>query len=203
MLRTTATRFDPQSKANRAVIYIGDGMSTANLIGTPVFGDLVKQLRSAHAPVTSYAIGPRRDNSLLAAVANQTGGNLYIDDAMAGADDSAGVTAERANEENLRRGGTMGAMLANWAQAKVLWPEKATFPAELGDVWPKQMPPLRADRDTVVVGEVDKKIGAPAVVKVQIQGAGDLTWTAKPQAGGDDSVLGHTVGQVDIGPHPR
>ena len=146
-------------------------MSTANLIGTPAFGDLVKQLRAA-ACTGQRATRSGRGATIhcSAAVANQTGGNLYIDDAMAAADDSAGVTAERANEENLRRGGTVGAMLADWAQAKVLWPEKATFPAELGEVCPKQMPPLRADRDTVVVGEVDKKIEAPAVVKVQIQG---------------------------------
>ncbi|HEY2412300.1 MAG TPA: VWA domain-containing protein, partial [Pirellulaceae bacterium] len=52
VLRTAATRFGQDNKANRAVLYIGDGMSTANLIGTQAFGEVVKQLRTAHIPVS-------------------------------------------------------------------------------------------------------------------------------------------------------
>ena len=63
VMRTAATRFGQDNKTSRAVVYIGDGMSTANLIGTQAFGDVVKQLRAAQIPVSSYAIGPRRDNS--------------------------------------------------------------------------------------------------------------------------------------------
>ena len=50
------------------------------------------------------------------------------------------------------------------------------------------MPPLRADRDTVVVGVVDKKIGCTgSSLRCKFKAwRGDLTWTAKPQSGGDD-----------------
>jgi tetratricopeptide (TPR) repeat protein len=186
VLRTAATQFGKETKSNRAVLYIGDGMSTANLLGTQSFGEVVKQLRAAHVPVSSYAIGPRRDGELLAALANQTGGNLYIDDPMAAADESAGVSADRAAQENLRRGASVGGMLADWARANVIWAGQVSYPAELGIAYPKQTPPLRSDRDTVIVGAVAKKIESPVVVKVHAEGAGELSWTATPQAGGDN-----------------
>ena len=49
-----------------ASLYIGDGMSTANLLGSASFGDLIQKLRDGHIPVSSYAIGPRLDGVLLA-----------------------------------------------------------------------------------------------------------------------------------------
>ena len=65
--------------------------------------------------------------ALLAALANQTGGNLYVDEAMVLADDAEGVSVERANEENLRRGATIGATLADWTRATVIWPEQVAL----------------------------------------------------------------------------
>jgi von Willebrand factor type A domain len=187
VMRTAATRFGQDNKTSRAVVYIGDGMSTANLIGTQAFTDVVKQLRAAQIPVSSYAIGPRCDNIMLAALANQTGGNLYIDGTMTAAD--AGVTAERAAQENLRRGASVGGMLADWTHANVFWPSEVSYGAEVGAPYPKQSPPLRSDRDTVVVGVVDKKIDAPVAVKMHVQGvsgASDLAWSAAPQSDGDN-----------------
>ena len=69
-------------------------------------------------------------------------------------------------------------MLANWTQANVFWPSEVSYGPSLALRIRNRSPPLRADRDTVVVGVVDKKIEAPVAVKMQIQGvsgASDLT----------------------------
>src|SRR5262249_20014455 len=127
VLRTTVDQFEKGADTNRVVIYIGDGLSTANLLGTAAFAELMEKLRDERISVSSYAIGPRRDANLLAALANQTGGNLYIDEPMALADDSAGISVDRANEENLRRGARIGEVLGDWSHATVVWPTKATL----------------------------------------------------------------------------
>src|SRR5262249_3107825 len=44
-MQIAAKRFDDASKSNRAVLYLGDGMSTANLLGTTSFVDIIKRLR--------------------------------------------------------------------------------------------------------------------------------------------------------------
>ena len=60
-------------------LYIGDGMSTANLLGSDAIHPIVDRLTSQHVPVSSYAIGPRVDTQLLACLANQTGGVMAVD----------------------------------------------------------------------------------------------------------------------------
>ena len=188
-LRAATAEFEKDAQTNRTVLYIGDGLSTANLLGSDAFRRLIDNLRNERISVNSYAIGPRHDAALLAAIANQTGGNLYVDEAMELADDAEGVSVERANEENLRRGTRIGEMLADWTRTTVIWPEKLTLPAELGDVLPKQMPPLRTDRDSVVVGSTDKKIAAPVSVTIRAEVAGkptELAWTVSPAESDDN-----------------
>ena len=185
VLNAVTSKFDAGAKTNRTVLYIGDGMSTANLLGTDAFRTLTDQLRTARISVSSYAIGPRQDAALLAAIANQTGGNLYVDESMVLADDAAGVSVERANEENLRRGAKIGEKLADWTRATVIWPDQVSLPAELGQVLPREMPPLRSDRDTVVIGSTDKPLAAPLGIKIKADVAGassDLAWMATPSA---------------------
>ena len=136
--RAAAGQFEKGAATNRAVLYIGDGLSTANLLGTDAFGEMIEKLRGERISVSSYAIGPRRDAALLAAIANQTGGNLYVDEAMALADDAAGISVDRANQENLRRGARVGETLADWTRATVIWPDQVKLPAELGEVLPRR-----------------------------------------------------------------
>ncbi len=189
VLNAVAARFEKDAKTNRVVLYLGDGMSTANLLGTDAFRVLIENLRAEQVSVSSYAIGPRRDSVLLAAIANQTGGNLYIDEPMELADDSAGVTVDRANAENLRRGSRVGELLAKWAKVAVFWPAEISLPAELGDPLPSQLPPLRSDRETVVFGIADERLSAtPLAIKVasQINGATmELAWSASPTPSND------------------
>jgi hypothetical protein len=158
VLATAVEQFDPARPAGRSLLYIGDGMSLANLLGTDAFQKQIQALSAAKVSVSSYAIGPQCDARLLATLANQTGGNLYVAEPLAAADPEQGITNERASQENIRRGTEIGGRLANWTRAAVLWPNEVTWPAELGDVYPKSVPPLRTDRDTIVVGEAKQPV---------------------------------------------
>jgi uncharacterized protein with von Willebrand factor type A (vWA) domain len=185
-LAAAAARFDSADTSARAVLYIGDGISMANLLGTESFGRLVEKLRAARIPVSSYAIGPQRDARLLASLANQTGGNLYIAEPMSTADDAANVSSERAKQENVRLGAKVGEMMAEWTHAEVLWPAASTWPQELGNVYPAPTPPLRSDRDTIVIGETDRALDAPLAIELRTTDAAgeavEVRWTVRPSA---------------------
>jgi tetratricopeptide (TPR) repeat protein len=189
VLRAAASRFEQDRESARAIFYIGDGLSTANLVGTDSFRDLVETIKAAKAPVSSYAIGPQRDGRLLAALANQTGGNLYIDEPMVFADAAKEVTEDRAREENLRRGATIGQTMAEWAQATVLFPADVAYPEQLAEAYPKTLPPLRTDRDTIVVGMTSGEINESVNVNANITAGGKpvaIAWSLKPE-NADDS----------------
>jgi uncharacterized membrane protein YgcG len=162
----------------RAAIYLGDGMSTANLLENAEFLRVVRSMTAAQIPLSSYAIGPRVESHLLAVLANQTGGNLAVMRDMAWPDDR--VSAERANQENHRNAAEVGKFLAGAVQSSVIWPRDVEWPAEL-KVYPTQMPPLRSDRDTVVIGS--GSIDAPLNLKMvaDVEGRQEaFSWQAAP-----------------------
>ena len=188
IVRTAASKFDNARPEGRAVLYIGKGRSSANLIDAESFRTLVGELSSAHIPLSSYAIGPQIDGRLLASLANQTGGVLYVAEAMASANEAEKVTETRAKEENIRRGSAVGTMMADWAHATVYWPTNVTWPAELGQVYPKNLTPLRTDRDSVAIGVAAAALNKPLKIKAKFVADGkpvDLHWTATVKNGGD------------------
>ncbi len=186
VLRAAAGRFGKDRVEGRVLLYIGDGVSTANLLGTESFRGLVGQLTQARISMSSYAIGPQTDGRLLAALANQTGGNLYVAEPLVAASEAQKITDARATEENNRRGASVGASLADWVRATVLWPTNVTWPAELGQVYPKTLNPLRSDRDTVAVGVAAAPLPKPVTIKAQFVANGkpvELQWAATSKAG--------------------
>src|SRR4051812_7223148 len=104
VLRAASARFDKERPEGRVLLYIGDGRSPANLIGTDAFRALANTLSAGHVAVSSYAVGAQRDGRFLAALANQTGGIMYYDEPMARANEAEKITEARAKEENSRRG---------------------------------------------------------------------------------------------------
>ncbi len=188
VLRTAASKFDKGRPEGRVIFYIGDGVSSANLLGTDSFHSLVSDLATAHIPVSSYAIGPQTDGRLLAALANQTGGNLYIAEPTATPSDAEKITAARASEENTRRGSNVGIIMADWAHATVCWPTNITWPSEFSQVYPNKLVPLRSDRDTVAIGTSSGPLTKAVEIKAQFVVGGkpvSLHWTATPKNGGD------------------
>ena len=175
-LTTAADSFKNGSKNPRAVIYIGEGTSRANLVGIEEFEKLVTRLADARIPVNSYVVGPRPDLQLLGALAGQTGGRMIEKSAQAGRDLAAAADAT-----------------VLWPSAPVNWPAGFT-------VYPKRTPPLRSDRDTVVIGKYAGQ--GPFTIQmsaVDAAGARDLSWSIQPGASDEDSsYLAELVGQAAL-----
>jgi hypothetical protein len=167
-IATAAESFQGESKNARAVVYLGDGRSAANLVTSPELDDLSKKLASAHISVSSYIVGSQPDARILGALAGRTGGVLV--------EDKAELAGPKAGEQ-----------LAAAVDAAVLWPTAVKWPAEMTEVFPKQAPPLRLDRDSVVVGQFKGK--GPFEVQYEVEtpaGPEKLNFTATvPEAAGD------------------
>ena len=103
----------------------------ANVLATARFDQLVDNLTDNRIAFSSLAIGPRLDMPLLNALAGRTGGKV-VGDAPAGLQ--------------------LGAELLRAVQGPVLWPQSVTYPPAFTEVFPKRTPPLRLDRDSVLVG---------------------------------------------------
>ena len=169
-LSAAAASFGADSKNPRDVIYVGDGSSRANVLSPEKIQQLTTSLADRHIPVVSYGVGPRVDRQILGILAQQTGG-LVLDEPQAG---SAADT---------------GRQLAAATAATVAWPTAAVkWPAEVGEVISKTVPPLRSDRDTVLIGtlkgkeplRIDATVDAPG-------GAKTLSWTAAVGKSMDDN----------------
>ena len=100
-------------------------MSKANLIDSEEFATAVSGLAKNKISFSSYAIGPNMDVALLAAIANQTGGNIIVDS------DEAGITDRAAK------------FLVATARGPVYWPENVKLPKEIVETYPATIPPLR------------------------------------------------------------
>ena len=174
-LSTAARSFGGASHA-RAVIYIGDGSSRANLLSVEKFQQLAASLADQRIPVSGYAVGPNVDKQLLGSLAAQTGGVVI--------DDKPGASAAEA-----------GQALAAAANATVVWPGAVKWPAQIAEVFPKTLPPLRSDRDTVVVGTLKGKDALQ--IEAPVEGPGGrqtLTWNvAAAKSSDDNNYLGSLV----------
>ena len=152
-----------------AAIYIGDGMSTAGMMAPGKLHVLVDALVQSKISVSSYAIGPRVDAALLGALANHTGGMLAVDfEQMTGAQ--------------------AGNYLADAARQPIVWPGELKHSASIREVYPQQMPPLRFDRDTVVLGKL-ADAAAPVELDLHAEVAGkdqELHWKLTPSAPNDE-----------------
>lgn len=168
-LSAAANSFSGKSTGERAVVYIGDGQSGANFIDSKTLKQVVNQLVEKQVAVTSYAIGPRADNALLAALANQTGGLFAIDGDVA--------TVKQ-----------VATFLANAVEGVVIWPTKATLPVNFGVAYPKPFPPLRTDRDSIVIGTLKSSVKTiPVSLAATACGKPvSMNWNLSPRASNED-----------------
>ncbi len=169
-LTAAAASFGPDAKNPRALVYIGDGSSRANLLSLEKFRQLASTLADEHVPVLSYGVGPRVDRQILGVLAAQTGG-VFVEEPQ----DGSAVGA--------------GRQLAAAVHAAVFWPAGAVkWPAQIGEVFPKTLPPLRSDRDTVVIGTLKGK--DPLRIEAAVDGTGGaqkLSWQVAPGKSMEDN----------------
>jgi hypothetical protein len=148
----------------RSIVYIGDGMSTAQLIQLPGLRDLLARARQARAPIHSFAVGPRTDLQLLGTLAEHTGGVVFVDSLI---DDTKMTPVQ------------VGKKLAVAAGAGTFYPDKISLSPEADRLLPTPVPPLRADRDTIILGK--GRLNGPVKVTVTAEGR-SIEWTVKPAA---------------------
>ncbi len=127
-----------------SIIYIGDGMSMAELLDAGETGQLVRRLAMQRVPVHSYAVGPKKDLQLLGILAQQTGGVVLFDSASEVQDQPASVAAK----------------LASATHAPIYYPDEIALNDDRLEMLPREALPLRADRDTVylVKGRTDDAV---------------------------------------------
>ncbi|MFM7136592.1 MAG: hypothetical protein ACKO1M_05930, partial [Planctomycetota bacterium] len=121
----------------KSIVYIGDGPGL-NGIEPEEFSRLADLLRTNRVSVSSLGIGPNVNWQSLAALANQSGGMLMI---PTDADDAKAA------------GGRLGGL----AVQLVTWPRDVELSSQAAGtalrMLPARMPPLRADRESVVLIE--------------------------------------------------
>ena len=168
-LKGAADSFTGAPARPRCVVYIGDGISRANVLQPSDLAATVQTLLDKRASVSSFAIGPGRDVHLLAAVANHTGGMVYLDS-------SEGHWAERA-----------GQAMADVVRTPVYWPTEVKLPEAIREAYPKTMPPLRGDRDTVVIGLLQSRDVKDVSLTAEVDGKPvKLSWNVAVNNALDD-----------------
>ena len=133
VLETAAGLFTDASRS-QAIVYVGDGPGFAG-VEAQEFARVLELLRSQHVVVSALGIGPQVNWPCLAAAASATGGMLIVP--------SEGESVADA-----------GKQIAALAVQPVAWPEDVAFAAEqkpLPRMLPTRFPPLRTDRDSVVL----------------------------------------------------
>jgi hypothetical protein len=147
-LRTAVN--SPSADRRRVVTYIGDGMSTGQLIDPVVFRAFVEECQDEKIVISAYAVGPRTDLILLGMLAHHTGGLLLVDDTI---DDA------KKNSKSL------GAELASSQRLPVMHVQGLIAKPELPGLLPSRVPPLRSDRTTVLLGrgELPEQVTVEAV----------------------------------------
>ena len=169
MLEHTTGLFETAAERNRNAIYIGDGVSRGRFLRSTQFAELTGKLVENRIAFSSFAIGPERDIEALSVIANQTGGNIFID-----TDDSRSVSEAAKG-------------LANTVHAMVVWPTEFQLPKNVVEVYPAQIPPLRTDRDTILVGTLKDRSDVTFSFKGELNGKSkSITWLLAAEASSDD-----------------
>ncbi|NDC64001.1 MAG: hypothetical protein EBZ59_08490, partial [Planctomycetia bacterium] len=144
-----------ESANTRAVIYIGDGPGLAG-IDTGDFQRVIDILRSRRIAVTAVGIGPQVNWPCLAAIASATGGMLLVPDETVSAKDA-------------------GSRAVDLAVVPVAWPDDVVLSSDVPDarlrMLPGRLPPLRSDRDSVLI--VEGPLASARIDMVVETGRGD------------------------------
>ncbi len=121
-LRTALGVFS-KAEAQRAIVYIGDGVNRTQLLSSEQHAALISELVERRVTVSSLGIGPVVDVVNLAALANNTGGVFLSRDEI---QDSTQA---------------IGQSLSTSVASAVVWPTHVDAPKALQTFLPTKMPP--------------------------------------------------------------
>ncbi len=168
-LRAAVKEFGKQQDGS--IVYIGDGMHLCNLLNTREFESLINEMRETRTSVSSIAIGPKTDCELLSTICNHTGGKIFV---------RQGITDATCQQ--------IGDALAKVALEPVFWPTKSSWPKGVVSYLPTQLPPLRLDRDSIVVGSLKEDAVAGSLQLDGIVGgkSTSMRWELKSEPSNPD-----------------
>ena len=170
ILKSVAEQYAGPADRQRSVVYIGDGMSKANLLQIADYKRVVGELVSKRISVSTFAIGPQRNIQLLASLSNSTGGIIRVDN----------VDPQTSTKS--------GFDLAGAVTAPVVWPMELSLSPDMDCVYTSStMPPLRVDRDTIFIGEFQKRGQREVSIMGEVYGRPiEMKWTVTPKGSSED-----------------
>lgn len=168
------------------ITYIGDGMSTADLLEIPELRGLVADLRQRKMPVHAFGVGAQRNMQLLGVLAHHTGGYVSFDTVVIDASDEKAVKAEKTKSAKLagdiarvrrsaaERAAEQGKALATALNAPVFFSKEIHLNSEGALLLPMEGLPVRTDRETIYL----LRGSVPAALRLTLTNdAGDvLEW---------------------------
>ncbi|MDR0391484.1 MAG: VWA domain-containing protein [Planctomycetaceae bacterium] len=182
--------FDSQNNtaSKRAVVYLGDGRSMAKSFDMPVFVQEIRNYVDQKIPFTACTISPLSNVGLVAAFANQTGGNLINFAAnVKNAIENANQTAyeQKLTGVDLPNFSIItGKQLSDAVTATVVWVDQSSYSfPDSWEMFPPNLQPIRSDRETFILARTDPADLKPFQLKVNgetVDGEVNLSWQIAP-----------------------
>ncbi len=124
---------------------------------------LIDALRADRVSVHSVAIGPSKNIELLASLANQTGGDLLM-------------VAESEKNSALE----LGKQVGQAATMSPVWLSSIALPEGMQTIQAKRLPPLRLDRDAILIGTVESEPASTSQLQVSgVSSAGPIAFATE------------------------
>jgi len=154
--------FETNKDRQRILVFLGDGLSTHNPIDAKGRLDIAKMMVKNKIAFFPVPLGNTLDPTMLHGLANSTGG---------------AVLRTRISEEKLVDALDRYKTAFN---GQILYDAKIELPAEFTNVCPSDLPPLRNDSPTLVVGRLAKNVKevSHTITGVQAGRKGEITVTA-------------------------
>ncbi|HEY0983203.1 hypothetical protein [Schlesneria sp.] len=134
---------------NASITYIGDGLSTADLLESKELLSMVQDLREEKIPFHSYGVGPQMNLQLLGILAHQTGGYVNFDNRKDVPRKSDEATEKNRSDAESQFAVSAGEKLALAVQQPVYFPNQVELTGDIESTLPAL--PLRSDRETIHV----------------------------------------------------
>ncbi len=191
------------------ITYIGDGMSTADLVEVPELRTLVSDLRQRQMRVHSFGVGPQRNLQILSILAHQTGGFVAFDAPIVETSPEKATKAEKtksaklakdiarthrtAAESAVEQGKTLAAAL----NSPVFFATELQVTPAGTSLLPMTALPIRADRETIYLARGT----LPASTRIVLIDAAGETLEWKLAAHVDQpgaTILPVMIGQLEV-----
>lgn len=173
------------------ITYIGDGLSTADLVEIPELKKLVSDLRQRRIPVHSFGVGRQRNLQILGVLGLQTGGFVAFDPQVIEAGEDKTPKAEKTKSQKLAKDIArvkrtaadsaleQGKTLAAALSAPVFFATDIQFKSVGAVMLPEDPLPIRTDRETIYLAQ--GRIATDAQIIMTDKSSGEsLEWKLAP-----------------------